>query len=353
MKKLILFLFAVLFIAPLSGQSFSELKPMVFQRKMAQVQSQKSEYNKQELLSTIGRDYMLSADQIRQFALLLRDDAARLDFAKTAYENCADPENYYDVYDAFAYFSTAFRLHDYILAFYNPSGGNGVNGELSFPDLDFPSWKNYSGPRNCNRPMADMEFLMLARELYAKPHEADRLHLLMAHRTDACYPVTYLMKLATLLPNEETRYSYLTTSFDFIYDLQHIDRLDQLFANPTLKIKMQQWVMDHMPSVRPPQPPPCSISDTDMEVILADLNLRNFNDARMDLARQILSAKKCFTSEQVLRIVSAIEFESSRLELAKFAYDFCIDKRNYARVNNAFDFETTGTELGEYIRGKH
>ena len=50
--------------------------------------------------------------------------------------------------------------------------------------------------------------------------------------------------------------------------------------------------------------------------------------------------------------MQSFDFESTKLEYAKFAYDFTYDKGNYFKVNDAFDFESSIEELDEYIHGR-
>jgi hypothetical protein len=66
------------------------------------------------------RVHWLSSLQVKAIASRLPDDAARLDFAVAAYPRTLDPENFYEVYDAFASFSKVFRLHDRIRAMAQP-----------------------------------------------------------------------------------------------------------------------------------------------------------------------------------------------------------------------------------------
>src|SRR5512141_1079776 len=52
----------------------------------------------------LARRYWLSSLQVKAIAARLPDDDARLDFATTAYRRTIDPENFYEVYDAFTRF---------------------------------------------------------------------------------------------------------------------------------------------------------------------------------------------------------------------------------------------------------
>jgi hypothetical protein len=59
----------------------------------------------------VGR-HALSSLQVKAIASKLPNDDVRLEFAWTAYRRVVDPENFYEVYDAFTTFSKVMRLHD-------------------------------------------------------------------------------------------------------------------------------------------------------------------------------------------------------------------------------------------------
>jgi hypothetical protein len=60
------------------------------------------------------RGRWLSSQQVKTAARAIEREDARLKFALAAYPRTVDPENFYEVYDAFTSFSTVFRLHDQI-----------------------------------------------------------------------------------------------------------------------------------------------------------------------------------------------------------------------------------------------
>ena len=55
------------------------------------------------------------------------------------------------------------------------------------------------------------------------------------------------------------------------------------------------------------------------------------------------------SSEQVFELMELLTFDSYRLELAKFAYRFTVDKGAYFIVNNAFTFSSNISALNRYI----
>ena len=42
-------------------------------------------------------------------------------------------------------------------------------------------------------------------------------------------------------------------------------------------------------------------------------------------------------------------FEASKLDFAKFAYKYTYDQKNYYKVNDAFEFESSISELTTFI----
>ena len=60
----------------------------------------------------------------------------------------------------------------------------------------------------------------------------------------------------------------------------------------------------------------------------------------------------CLLSAQVKEIMLMFNFEETRLDFAKFAYGRTYDIGNYFVVNDAFTFESSIDELGDYINSR-
>jgi hypothetical protein len=96
----------------------------------------------------------------------------------------------------------------------------------------------------------------------------------------------------------------------------------------------------------------CVVSSDEMKDIKNTINNSSFDNSKLTVAKQAISAKKCFTVNQIKEILGLFDFESSKLELAKYAYDYCIDKSNYYLVNDLFSFSSSKDDLTKYIQGK-
>jgi len=73
-----------------------------------------------------------------------------------------------------------------------------------------------------------------------------------------------------------------------------------------------------------------------------------FDSKRLTIIKQAI-APGTISSEQVLELMEMMTFDSNRLELAKFAYRYTINKQSYFIVNDAFVFSSNISALNHYI----
>lgn len=116
--------------------------------------------------------------------------------------------------------------------------------------------------------------------------------------------------------------------------------------------------MDEAPQTAPANPAPASPSRCNTSATSADfgsvsgaIKSKSFEDSKLTTAKQATRGK-CFTAAQIRDIMKLFKFEESRLDYAKFAYDFVFDASNYYIVNEAFTFESSIEDLDNYISSK-
>jgi hypothetical protein len=78
------------------------------------------------------------------------------------------------------------------------------------------------------------------------------------------------------------------------------------------------------------------------------ISSKDFEDSKLTVAKQVAKSN-CLFAEQVKEIMLLFDFESTRLEFAKEAYSHTYDIDNYYILNDAFDFESSISELNEFI----
>jgi hypothetical protein len=355
--KLIAFLLILTVSQAYSQGSYRCDVPMpdhIFRQKHKSVTLQLTEDRKLQAATAIAVNNCLSVEQVKSLTSLFIDDFNRLKFAKTAWRNTVDKENFYFVYDDFAYFSTVFILHDYIKSMeanptdYLPPYEPPIT--LNFPLLNYPAYENYLGPANCNFPMREDEFLRLAIQVAGNNSEANKMLLLTQIAQNNCMSVAQAMKLASLLGSEPNRLSFFKAAYLSIFDLNNLSFGAQLFSHIPNKAAYNEFIS--RPAPGPVGPPPCEVSPEDFRQIMESVKQESFNSTKLTIAKQIIRSKQCFTTRQITELVKLFSFDDTRLELAKFAFDYTIDRENYYQVADAFSFSSSKEELMKFLEGR-
>ncbi len=91
------------------------------------------------------------------------------------------------------------------------------------------------------------------------------------------------------------------------------------------------------------------LAPQDINSLLASIRTRNFESTKLSVAKQAVGSSTIL-AQDVAQVMRTFEFESSRLDFAKFAYPHCCDQRNYFKVNDAFEFESSVTDLQKFTQ---
>jgi len=84
---------------------------------------------------------------------------------------------------------------------------------------------------------------------------------------------------------------------------------------------------------------------------LATIKRQNFEDTQLKTAKQVITAN-CLNVDQIIQIANTFNFEDNKLEFAKYAYDFCIEPRNYFKLNGIFSFSSNVDALSDYVQSR-
>lgn len=82
--------------------------------------------------------------------------------------------------------------------------------------------------------------------------------------------------------------------------------------------------------------------------LLQTITAKNSESGKESIARQALSQNSVL-SEDLKAILEQFQYESTRLNFAKFAYNATCDQRNFYVVNEAFTYDASIQELEDYI----
>lgn len=94
---------------------------------------------------------------------------------------------------------------------------------------------------------------------------------------------------------------------------------------------------------------PYPMSPADFESAKESIKSKGFDESRLTIAKQIIGTN-CLLSSQVKDLMKLMSFEETKLDLAKFAWPYTLDRGNYYKLNDAFSFESSIEELDNYIK---
>lgn len=77
----------------------------------------------------------------------------------------------------------------------------------------------------------------------------------------------------------------------------------------------------------------------------------NYSDTKMSTAKTA-TKNNCLSTEQVKEIMGLFNMDEDKLEYAKFAYNYTVDKNNFYQLGEAFNYSGTKEELNDFINSK-
>jgi hypothetical protein len=92
-----------------------------------------------------------------------------------------------------------------------------------------------------------------------------------------------------------------------------------------------------------------AMSSADFEDAKKSIANQSFADKKLTVSKQVVD-NNCLTTDQVKQLMKLFDFESNKLDFAKYAYKKTLDRNNYYKVNDAFDFSGSVDELDKYIK---
>lgn len=107
----------------------------------------------------------------------------------------------------------------------------------------------------------------------------------------------------------------------------------------------------YLPGYTGPIGCPVPMSPGEFQNVKGSISSKSFEDSKNTIARQVISSN-CLLTSQVKEIMMLFDFETTKLDFAKFAYGYTYDIGNYYQLNDAFDFESSIDDLNSYIQSR-
>ena len=149
-----------------------------------------------------------------------------------------------------------------------------------------------------------------------------------------------------------TRNSRTIARYSGVNGLKVVKTLPIFDAN---QYALDDWdgMYDRIPGrpTRPTLPRDNIMSNQSFDQLLNMVTRTDFDNGKIKLIKNALNSNK-ISASQLTALVKVCDFDASRLEISKSAYDSVVDKQNYFKVTEAFEFDFSKDELMDYINKK-
>ncbi|MFN5356791.1 MAG: DUF4476 domain-containing protein [Bacteroidota bacterium] len=96
---------------------------------------------------------------------------------------------------------------------------------------------------------------------------------------------------------------------------------------------------------------PTGMDEDRFRHVLAAMDHAGFESTRLQVARQAIQSSGIIRTAQIREILIRLDFESSRLNLARMAYPYAADQDNYYSLFDLFQFDSSIRELSHMMTG--
>ncbi|OJJ17915.1 hypothetical protein BKI52_29080 [marine bacterium AO1-C] len=249
---------------------------------------------------------------------------------------------------------------------------------LKFPDLNYPEYNGYNGVRNCDLPMAEAIFIPLARQVFNTQDEAQKMLIATEVLKDNCLSVGQIMKLGSLLGDDNNRLNFLKQARPHAYDVLNYGQASQILTGDDTTNAFLKFVRDQKSNTggnnnsnnnnnpnnnnsnnNNNNPPvitntPCLSPISEAEYKTMRRRVRNIysNSVKESTARRLFQQYRCLSVEQIKGILKQFNYEETALRIAKFAYSYAVDKKNYISLKRFFKFPSNRNSFEYFVNSR-
>jgi len=98
--------------------------------------------------------------------------------------------------------------------------------------------------------------------------------------------------------------------------------------------------------------PPMPMNNVDFQAAMTYIQSKNFDKDKLSAAKQVL-LKNFMTVNQIEQVCRLFSFDKDKLDFAKHAYSRCVDQNRYFMLGSVFSFESSKTELEQFVQQQH
>lgn len=228
--------------------------------------------------------------------------------------------------------------------------------------LSFFIFSLHAKAQNCVGPMNPRAFQVELQQMRTLPQESARFRTAMQRLGQFCLTSAQVFQVCQLLGQDPYRIDFAFASYERVLDPENFYDVYDSFELFSSAFRLHDLTVGNMnvqlvpiPQPAPmPEPTPipvpvCEVTPQDMAEITQLVKAATFKDSMEKQAKMMIRSKQCFRTDQIVEILNVLTYDDSKLAVAKYAFDYCIDTQNYFRAVSTLSFKSYQDELTRFI----
>jgi hypothetical protein len=194
--------------------------------------------------------------------------------------------------------------------------------------------------------------MTLADKVFKETSEDKKLALANNISFANCLQTAQAMKIASLLQNEASRMDFLKKARPKVFDPDNYKYAMPLFTSDSYKQELNSLVGVGVSEISNNNPP-CEVGQKDFSDMKTQISKQSFVNTKVTIAKQSIKDKKCFKTAQIIELLALFPYSETKMDIAKYAYDYTTDKENYIKVADAFSFASDKDAFLNFLKTKN
>jgi hypothetical protein len=302
-----------------------------FNRLLQNVQGQWSQSLKAQSLrdAFANVNNYFSTAQLRQLLPLITSESDRLDLAKLSYRGVTDTYNFAQLADLFYTSTYRNEFNNYI----SVTTGQGTYNTVK-------------------TQMTDYQFNQLLQNVQGQWSQSLKAETERSAftNTNNYFSTAQIRQLLSLITSESDRLDLAKLSYRTVMDPAYFPQLADLFYNTSYRNEFNNYVSTQggqvlNATVRTP------MTDSNFSVLMLSVRSNLLQVLKVSAERDVFNnPNNFFTTSQIKQLISLINSENNRLELAKLSYRTVTDPANFTQLNDLFKTQANKDALADYIK---
>lgn len=269
---------------------------------------------------------LMTAKQASKLIQLVNSESARLKLAKLSYTKVSDQQNFSVVTNLLKSTANRNELNNYIATI-------GTNDETQ--------------DTNTTGAIDDSKFRAIYNEVLAEPTAADRTYYLnnFFSRDFNYYTSAQAKQFIELTSGEPDRFTLAKAAYRGVTDKENYNTIYPLLYSSANRSALQAYINSYDNTN-----PHAAMTSANFDRLYRTVYNSNSSTARYNAINNAFStAGNYFTVAQAKKLISLVNSENSRLQLAKTSYKLLVDRSNYLQFDDFLSTTTSRNELKNFV----